>query len=67
MSLVPFILMAAGGWIELAATFEAHYGEAWAYRACDSLGGLCDYHTPIFYGAIALAVVSLFFNWLRDA
>jgi hypothetical protein len=67
MSLIPFLLMAAGGWIELAAMFEAHYGQAWAYRACGSIDGLCNYHTPIFYGAVALAVASLLFNWLRNA
>jgi hypothetical protein len=66
MSLVAILLMAAGGWIELAALCEIHYGQAWAYRACASVDGLCDYHTPVFYGAVALAVVNLFFGWLRN-
>lgn len=67
MSLISFVLIAAGGWIEFAALCQANFRQAWAYNACASADGLCNYHTPIFYGAMALAVASLLIGWLRNA
>jgi hypothetical protein len=64
MSLVSLMLLAAGGWIELAAICQ-DYGQAWAYRACSGLHGLCHYHTPLLFGAIASATVFFVVDVLR--
>lgn len=66
MSLISLVLVAAGGWIELAAICQ-DYGQPWAYNACAGLGGLCDYHTPILYGAIASAAIIFITGSLRKS
>ena len=54
MSLISPILLAAGGWIYLAALFQ-YDGYSWAYNTCSGLYGICNNPSSTLFGAIASA------------
>jgi len=65
MSLISLVLLAAGGWIYLAAQFQ-NDGYAWAFNTCSGLYGLCDNPNSILYGAITLAAAIFVIDTIRN-
>jgi hypothetical protein len=55
MFLISLFVLAAGGWIYTAATFQI-YGDTWAVNTCTGFPGICDYSNSVLGGAIFLVI-----------
>jgi pterin-4a-carbinolamine dehydratase len=54
MSLIAFLVIAAGGLIYTAAKFQ-DYGQAWAFSTCASLPESCDHPDIVLISAVVVA------------